>query len=274
MESKRQILHIDGVKVFGITPEFHGLGYANIQANLPRVQKRIKWSNEIKEDVLALVGYGPSLRKSIDLLKEYKSIMTMSGAHDYLIQHGIKPTMHIDCDPRPHKAIFTKNPQEGIEYLMSSSINPIAIDQLINYDLTLWNLETTEEFKYPEGEWVYPGMGSVGLQSMLIGHTKGWRKFTLFGMDSSFVKDGTHAGEHPRSKEQGKHMLIAIPNAETKQMEIFDTTLLFIVYAKEMYRWMTEVLTDCEFSVIGTGLFPAYLMYMNNNNAIKLEKAA
>src|SRR5262245_7740329 len=59
---------------------------------------------------IALVCSGPSLKDTWQEIKEFKTILTCSGAHDYLIEREIIPTYHMETDPRPHKAVFTRNP--------------------------------------------------------------------------------------------------------------------------------------------------------------------
>lgn len=260
------IFHIDSIKVLNMTPEFHEIGYDNIKQNLVKTTKRVEPAAEVREDKVAIVGYGPSLKETWKMVANYDVIITMSGAHDFLIQRGIMPTYHIDCDPRPHKAEFTKNAKKEVKYLMASSCHPDAIDQLMDYDLTLWNLETTKECPLPEGERFFPGMGCIGLQSLLIArHVLGYRNMVLFGMDCSFKDNKTHASYHPRSQEQGDRIRIGIgeyaKEKTAKDYKIFSTSVMLVVYAKEMYLWMSTVLNDCQFEVVGDGLLPAYLMY-------------
>ena len=58
---------------------------------------------------VALVAcYGPSLRMTYPLLKKQRkklggTIISVSGAHDFLRSKGITPDIHVECDPRAHK---------------------------------------------------------------------------------------------------------------------------------------------------------------------------
>ena len=52
----------------------------------------------------SIVCYGPSLIDTWEDIKLEKEagnfIVTVSGAHDFLIERGIIPDVHIECDPR------------------------------------------------------------------------------------------------------------------------------------------------------------------------------
>src|SRR5690242_14390519 len=102
-----------------------------ISENSARISKRLA-QEPLKSEPIAIVGYGPSLQDTWPLIKNFKAIMTTSGAHNFLIERGITPTYHVDCDPRPHKAKFTEKPQPGVQYLIGSSAHPKIVDNLIN----------------------------------------------------------------------------------------------------------------------------------------------
>jgi uncharacterized Rossmann fold enzyme len=55
----------------------------------------------LQAEAVSIVGYGPSLA---DTWKDISGpVVTVSGAHDYLVERGITPDWHVECDGRDHK---------------------------------------------------------------------------------------------------------------------------------------------------------------------------
>ncbi len=79
---------------------------SNIEFALKNYSGRVK---ELLDEPIALVGYGPSLRRTWELLRGYKHIMTMSGSHDFLVERQILPRYHIEVDSLGHKVLNCPN---------------------------------------------------------------------------------------------------------------------------------------------------------------------
>ena len=75
--------------------------------HLPLLKKRDKFNDRW----VSIVCYGPSLLDTWKTIK--RPMVTVSGAHDFLVDKGITPDWHIDCDPREHKAKMLKKPQKA-----------------------------------------------------------------------------------------------------------------------------------------------------------------
>jgi len=71
----------------------------------------LKKRGKFNDKWASIVCYGPSLADTWKVIK--RPIVTVSGAHDYLVDRGIVPDFHVDCDPRAHKARMLKKPQKG-----------------------------------------------------------------------------------------------------------------------------------------------------------------
>jgi uncharacterized Rossmann fold enzyme len=74
--------------------------------HLPLLKKKGKFNDRR----MTIACYGPSLEDTWRQLKH--PIMTVSGAHDYLVERGVIPDFHVDCDPRAHKAEMLRKPQK------------------------------------------------------------------------------------------------------------------------------------------------------------------
>lgn len=161
---------------------------------------------------VAVVCFGPSLQQTWHSIAYERrafgaKIVTVSGAHDFLISRGIVPDYHIEVDPRIHKCFFTKTPHPDVAYWIASCCHPELIDNLVTHQskLALWHLFNSDnDLKItgeggidPEGLLICGGSG-VGARSVNVMFGKGYRTFSIYGMDSSFAPDdgAQHAGPH------------------------------------------------------------------------------
>lgn len=149
------------------------------------------------DEVFSVVGYGPSLLYTWQDIQG--AICTTSGAHDFLIQRGIVPRYHVECDPRPHKAMmFT--PHRDVIYLIASCCHPDVFAKLGGHHVQLWHCD--EEWtmgwlaENAPGEIAIGGGGNAGLRAIQLGGALGHRKFRLHGMDCSLAGGARHAGAH------------------------------------------------------------------------------
>lgn len=195
-------------------PKFPMAGVVSNKQRSRHVQKAMETGystlthrGSFHEDRLSLVCYGPSLKDTWQDLKH--PIMTVSGAHDFLISKGIVPDYHVECDPRPHKVQFLKKPHHDVHYMIASCVDPEVWECLKGYKVTLWHLHNGPDSvpgireHDPEGQLVGGGT-TVGLRAFEIAGYLGFRKFDIHGMDCSYSDEGErHAGIH-YGKEQGR----------------------------------------------------------------------
>jgi hypothetical protein len=166
---------------------------------------------------VCIVCYGPSLKDTWHSLRTERrmfgaKIVSVSGAHDFLIERGIVPDIHIECDPREHKAFFSRNSHPDVAYWIASCCHPALIDNLRSKgrNLALWhvfNSDTDRKIVDADGPdpngWLICGGGSVGCRAVNVMYTQGFRTFSVYGMDCSFAPDGEqHAGVHSGKKQR------------------------------------------------------------------------
>lgn len=169
------------------------------------------------DDRVCIVGFGPSLHqtwKSILIEKRAfgAKVVSVSGAHDFLISRGIIPDYHIEVDPREHKCVFTHDAHPDVNYWIASCCHPALIDNLLEKGakLALWHLYNSDnDIKIiapggidPDSLLICGGSG-VGARAVHLMFGQGYRTFSLYGMDCSFAaEDGSqHAGEHSGKKK-------------------------------------------------------------------------
>ena len=219
----------------------------NMRLNCPRTTGRI-FELPPHDLTAILCCYGPSLRDTWPQARERKEagkarIVTVSGAHDFMIQRGMVPDYHLECDPREHKCTYTKNPHRDTKYWVASCVHPKMLNQLPLEHTYLWHAYDEESFKIlnevdPGNQGAIAGGGSIGLRAMMVLYVSGFRRFEIHGMDCSFdhetrSKDGEppyttdvilqHAGEHA-----GKPMSITEIRCGDRW---FKTSLAMVTYA-------------------------------------------
>lgn len=164
----------------------------------PMLRKKQKFGNKR----ISIICYGPSLKDTWHQIPLTQPMITVSGAHDFLLDHGITPQFHVECDPRKHKAFMLEAPTKTTTYLMASVCNPEWWPKLAGAKVKLWHLlqgpETVawvEEHHRAGRNSLIGGGSTVGQRAMNVGGALGYRKFDVFGMDCSYTTT-RHAGVH------------------------------------------------------------------------------
>lgn len=254
---------VAGVKVVGARPSDER--WEQVKANCARISKRIVPAKAHERRAI-IACYGPSLRQTINLLKSQAAdpntdVISVSGAHDFLLEHGIVPAYHVECDPRAHKADNIERPHPQVKYLLGSGVNPAMIDKLDGADISLWHIATSEhvpkfmnELGEP-GNLIITGHGSVGLRSVPLFNNLGYRKFGIHGMDCSFADEGDEqwAGKHAGRRQQ-------VIRLATVRGEVFHTSMVLLSYATDFLE-MIQRMRDVEIELYGSGLQQSMCAY-------------
>jgi hypothetical protein len=215
--------------------------------------------------------YGPSLQHTWKLIRHERNlipgaqIVSVSGAHDFLIGNRIKPNFHIDCDPRPHKHLMTTKLNRKTHYMIASCVHPSYIDKLKGHHVSLWHLCNGDESQrildeLEPQQHLIGGGGSAGLRAICVMHSMGFRKFIIHGMDCSFSEDDVpaqHAGPH-----DGKTQAVIRVKAGDR---FFNTSAVLVSYAQQfldMLNLMMKAPNPLDrpaFDLHGDGLLQHYL---------------
>ncbi len=236
----------------------HDRRFENIKANIATVSKRLKLEYGVKHDKRCiLVCYGPSLKETWpnivpDHERDGAIIVSVSGAHDFLIDNDIVPHFHVECDPRPHKAKNLEKPHKDVEYLIASACHPGLVNKLVDYNQSLWHIcngiESVKQIEEVEpGGIAVMGGGNAGLRAITIFYALGYRWFSIYGMDCSFSDKGAtqHAGKHFGKKQQ----LIDIKTGD----RWFVSSAVLMGYVEHFHEGMNHM-PDAMFDMHGDGL--------------------
>lgn len=226
----------------------------NIQYSTKTIKKRIQPNIVSDNEKVAIVCFGPSLNETWSLIKDFKYIITCSGAHKFLIERGIVPTWHAEVDPREHKVELLGKPHKDVEYLLATTVHPSLIDVVKDYSVTLWNVfPDTVLQKLPNyvsrGEWVFTGGSTIGLRCLTLARFLGFKNFHIFGMDCSYPANhiGEHTTTHPNPVKPSNRIEVDFDGVT------YNTTPSLLSYAREYFA-QTATLVDCNMYFYGHGL--------------------
>jgi hypothetical protein len=221
-----------------------------VRLSTARVRGRIQ-EGRLQSQPAAIVCYGPSLNETWEEIRSYKTIISCSGSHKFLIDRGIIPTHHVEVDPREHKVALLGLPHAGVEYLIASACHPKLFDHLEGFDVRLWHVFTNELELLrlqPRGEWAITGGSNVGLRAMTIARFLGYTNLHVFGMDGCEGPFGKHAAAHPNQPQD-----FSVIDYEGVS---YRTTTAMLQCAKETWHELDQ-LPDVTATFHGEGLVQA-----------------
>ena len=219
------------------------------------------WKQMIRKshgkEAMSIVCYGPSLKYTWQNIK--RPILTVSGAHDFLIAHGIVPDYHTECDPRESK-VKVFHAHQDVKYRMATCCHPKFWEFLKGHDVELWHLHNdahTEEWvrENDPGANMLGGGSTVGMRALEVASMLGYRRFEIHGMDASYESDEVrHAGEHAGKK----HNVVEV-NVDGAW---YKSSPQMVEAAKEVITFIQNY--DCELAFHGTGLVQAMVKHFLN----------
>lgn len=208
-----------------------------------------------------LVCAGPSLRSTwpqikmgIEASRGADLIVSCSMSYRFLMDRGIRPDVHVEVDPRPHKVHQILPIEPGTQFWLASDIALEWQDHVREGDVRLWHSHNGPESEQSmneidPGRGAIAGGGSIGLRAICCLYFKGFRRLDIHGMDCSFDDQGEqHAGTH-----LGKPM----PEIDiTVGKRKFRTSPVMVTYAR-YFGTLLPLIPDMEISLAGDGLLQA-----------------
>ena len=201
----------------------------SIKANVKRPLKRFHEHREFKNikskhQRIAIVGGGPSLKTTLQELRDFETILVAGSPHDYLISHGIIPDFCAICDPDPISANYLKYPRNSVEYFIASGCDSKVFDTLKDKQVYMWHCYGdmyVDFFREIEpGCHLIGGGCTIGLRAINLAIMMGYTNIHLFGMDSCMKEDEYHAyGLEDKEELKGLGGLMEVkidPNSNKK----------------------------------------------------------
>lgn len=168
-----------------------------VKENVERGFNALDLTYEPRDVPVAIVGYGPSLAKTIERLRDFPGpIITVSKAHDYLIEKlSIAPHGHVDVDTSTSKLYCIEKPAPGVEYMMATKMQPDVLDTVIDpklFTVPIWGDEPSDP-RYPRCKLVFDA--SMTAASIML--ARGYYEQHWFGIDYGMSGGQTYPGKHP-----------------------------------------------------------------------------
>lgn len=183
---------------------------ANLARDLPLFLER-----EHHTAGICIVGGAPSLTDTLprlQVLKKRAVVVALNNTHDWLIDRGIVPGLHVMLDAREKNAEFVRKPHRGVTYLIAAQCHPAVFDALKGHDVIVWVADVpgmrdlVDRIEKPIT--CIGGGSTVGLKAMMLAYLWGFRSMHLFGMDSCYREDRHHA--YPQPLNDGERRIATI----------------------------------------------------------------
>lgn len=209
-----------------------------------------------------IVGGGPSLADNLANLRFHKGrgavVFALNGTHDWLIERGIVPDFHVMLDARPENARFVGRPHRWVTYLMASQCHPSVFDALEGQHVIVWTACTDAPendqalaARFPGKPVMLVGGGAtVGLKAMNLAYLWGFRRFSLYGFDSSYRGEANHAYRQDLNDRESRMEVHAAGKDFICAPWMAKQTMEF----QGQYRQLTSL--GCRINVHGDGLLP------------------
>lgn len=215
----------------------------------------------VKRGVLSICGYGPSLAETWG--NTIGPVMSMSGAHDFLLEKGVIPRYHVEIDPREFKAWFVSEPHKDCTYLINSQCHPHMFERLLERGakVVMWHSFTGDDV----ASWVeafFPGtrmLGggtTIGSRAIIVARELGHRHFELHGLDCCYRGTQQWAGGHFSRPHKTVRVLV--------EGDEFETSDLLMQATDDFFNVM-RACENCRFRVHGGGLLEKRLQLFNRD---------
>lgn len=208
-----------------------------------------------------IVGGAPSVRGMLRQIRGHQAqgstVFALNGAYRMLLDAGIVPDHQVVCDARASNARFVAR-SRPTHLIIASQCDPIVFDVALEAerDITVFHIANEGAADIlREDQTARPiemsGRGStVALQTMNVAFAMGFRKFHLYGVDSSYAGADGHAYAQP---ENDADRIIDV----TLGGRSFRSAPWMVAQVEEFQQTAAELRDlDCEIAVFGDGLLP------------------
>lgn len=220
---------------------------------------------------LVAVGSSPSVKNHIEDIRGASAsgefVSCVNAAHDWLIAQGIVPNFCVLLDSS-EKLVEMITPHEDVIYLVASQCHPSLFNSLRDNTVLLWHAMIPRDDLGADlfdvlrlggatgKQWAISGGSTAMLRTVNIGKHLGFRRFKLYGLDSSYAESGEHhvSPGHPVSP-----LLVDAQYGD----RTFLTNNQFAVQAHDFEASYLTAWEGCRIDVIGDGLIPHICQTLN-----------
>ena len=226
----------------------------NAERDLPWVAFK-----EPHEKTAVLCGGGPSIADHLDDIRRKQAagahIYAMNATSQFLRENGIEPDAQVMADAKP-ETVGLYDPDTPL-HSIASQCDPNMFEQPGH--VVLWHLAMTEDMDkwFPEerqqagGYALIGGGAAVGNSALCMAYVLGYRKFHLYGYDSSHREDESHA------YQQDMNRFIPTTAVEWSGKKYISSVAMKAQAEKFQITGQALRNEGCEINVHGDGLLPA-----------------
>lgn len=210
-----------------------------------------------------ILGGGPTMAAFEADIKAKRAagvkLLTLNGAYNWALAHGLTPSAQIMVDARPFNRRFTKPVVDDCKYLIASQCHPDVLEGLPKDRTYLFHtmvglIEDLLVAQYGQEWHSIPGGSTVLLRAIPLMRLLGYTKFHLYGCDSCLVGDAHHAYAQPEN-DAG----MVMPVTTQPGGRIFYCHGWMVSQAQEFLDLIRALGDEIELAVYGDGLL-AYLL--------------
>ena len=220
--------------------------------------KDLEWIKLVKahDGVAVLVGGGGSVQDEIENIRLLKSkgatIFAMNRASGWCSEHNISVDYQCLLDAKEESRSLVDHTAK--QHLIGSQVNPKTMDSIKSPIVWHCNTDSDMEKDFPQeridagGYVLLSGGSAVGTSALTMVYALGFRKFHIFGYDSSHTEGKSHVYSQPMNR--------FIPNVDITWGERTFMTSVTMKSQAEDFQVISQMLQqlDCDFSVYGDGL--------------------
>jgi Protein of unknown function DUF115 len=166
-----------------------------LKRKLPEIENLPEWGKLKGDEPFAIAGGAPSIRYTVDTLRNFRTIIAAGSAHDWLREHGVPLRYCIVLDPDPAAANYLKNPDPLCTYLVASCCHASVFDLLKDYPVVRYH-SAGHDLEWYEEELAAAGLAApskpligggptCGLRAVSMAYLLGYRNLHFFGLDSN-----------------------------------------------------------------------------------------
>lgn len=230
--------------------------------NLPKLRFA-----EANNRPLAIVGSGPSLEKTLQMLPKDCDVLALNGAYKFLRSKGVIPKYFAMLDARAVNINFLEQLDENTTFLLSSQCDPICFRALQGLTVGVFHLCTpTTKQIFPDEELYVGGGGTIGLTAIGIAAALGHRHVILYGFDSSYKDDKRHVEHQPQNDKESSLEVWVDDRKYITSHAMAAQTMDFFPYFEQLQKTFPGFVVD----LVGEGLF--YDFVTTNNNPSTRER--
>lgn len=208
---------------------------SNVRSSIRRGHPQVQ-HNSPKNDRIVLCGGGPSLATSEEEIRELvwagAKLVTVNGAYQWCIAHGLQPRTQIVMDGRAFNAKFLNPPVPECRYLLASQCHPSLWDAVADRP-HVWIFHATTGSSedglkelldaYYLKQWMGVSGGvTVACRALVLLRMLGYLRFDIFGVDCCWLGGAHHAYDQPENAHDKKFVVTIGPcgSTDTRQFVV------------------------------------------------------